>query len=82
MHRDDSDVHSVPGRILVFGRRCSEDRVHMQPRLRLSVYNDDRVCGNHGHLRCLWCRLQLCGKWRAGCGVFVFAWLCVDLDDF
>ena len=62
-------------------RISATGRLHVQPRLRLNVYNDDRVCGNHGHLRCLWCRLQLCGKWRAGSAVFVFAWVCVDLDN-
>ena len=39
------------------GRDGATDRLHMQPRLRFNINNNDRLCGQHGHLRCLWGRL-------------------------
>jgi hypothetical protein len=75
-------IHGLCRRERVRRRISATGGLHMQPRLRLNINDNDRVCGNHEHLHRLWCRLQVCGKWRAGCGVFVFSWLCVDLDDF
>jgi hypothetical protein len=47
----------------VRGRDGTACRLHMQPRLLFSLHNDDRVCGQHGYLCCLWSRSQM-----RGCG--------------
>ena len=64
-------------------------RLHVQPRLRLNVVDDDRVCGNHGHLRCLWSRTQMrrcCGTARCvrmQCRILLARWCHDDMhgDD-
>jgi hypothetical protein len=53
-------------------------RLHMQPRLRLNLHDDDRVCGNHGHLHRLWCRLELRREWRASSTLFLLRRICLD----
>ena len=50
----------------VYGRGSTARRVQLQWRLLIFIDHDDRMCGFHGHLPCVWCRLQLRRKWRPG----------------
>ena len=52
----------------VCGRIGTAHRLHVQPRLRFSIHDNDRVCGQHEHVRAVWCWAQLRWQWRpSGC---------------
>jgi hypothetical protein len=56
-------------------------RLYVQPRLRFSFHDDNRVFRQHGHVRCVWYWPQLRWQWHPGGRVLVFCGARVDLDD-
>ena len=52
-------LHSLRCRKFLCGCRRRASGMRMQQRLCVNIDNDDRLHGQHRHLRCLWCRLPL-----------------------
>ena len=63
------------------GRVIASGNVHLQRWLCIHIHDDNRVCGQHEHMRCLWLRLQLRRGWRPTGVVFVLARLRVNRVD-
>jgi hypothetical protein len=73
-------LRSVRRRLCMWGGLHTRNAsgLHLQRWLCIHIHDDNRVCGQHEHMRCLWLRLQLRRGWRPAGGVFVLCWLRLD----
>jgi hypothetical protein len=62
-------------------RDIPASRVRMQPRLRIHINYDHRMCRFHSDVPRVWCRVQLHREWRPANGVFLLPWLFIDDND-